>query len=47
MSHVGRVKDLVGIRVARMATTPYGFLRGSAVVMAADVASLASTGIIP
>ena len=47
MSHVGRVPDLVGIRVARMATTPYGFLRGSAVVMAADVASLPSTGIHP
>ena len=47
MSHVGRVPDLVGIRVARMATTPYGFLRGSAAVMAADVASLPSTGIHP
>lgn len=47
MSHVGRVSELVGIRVARMATTPYGFLRGSAVVMAADVASLPSTGIHP
>ena len=29
------------------ATSPYGFLRGSAVVMAADVASLPSTGIHP
>ena len=47
MSHVGRVSDLVGIRVARMATTPYGFLRGSAVVMGADVASLPATGIHP
>ena len=47
MSHVGRVPDLVAIRVARMATSPYGFLRGSAVVMAADVASLPSTGIHP
>jgi len=47
MSHVGRVQDLVGIRVARMATSPYGFLRGSAAVMAADVASLPSTGIHP
>ena len=47
MSHVGRVPELVGIRVARMATSPYGFLRGSAAVMAADVASLASTGIHP
>ena len=47
MSHVGRLPELVGIRVARMATSPYGFLRGSAVVMAADVASLPSTGIRP
>ncbi len=47
MSHAGRVPELVGIRVARMASSPYGFLRGSAVVMAADVASLPSTGIRP
>lgn len=47
MSQVGRVPELVGIRVARMASSPYGFLRGSAVVMAADVASLPSTGIRP
>ena len=47
ISHVGRVQELVGIRVARMATSPYGFLRGSAAVMAADVASLPSTGIHP
>ena len=30
-----------------MASSPYGFLRGAAVVMAADVASLPSTGIRP
>ena len=47
ISHAGRVPELVGIRVARMATSPYGFLRGSAVVMAADVASLPATGIRP
>ena len=47
MSHAGRLPDLVGIRVARMATSPYGFLRGAAVVMAADVASLPATGIRP
>ncbi len=47
MSHVGRLPELVAIRVARMATSPYGFLRGSAVVMAADVASLPATGIHP
>ncbi|HEY2205107.1 MAG TPA: DUF2252 domain-containing protein [Pseudonocardia sp.] len=46
-SHRGRVDRLVPVRVARMAASPYGFLRGSAVVMAADVAALPSTGISP
>lgn len=46
-SHAGRRKDLVGVRVARMVSSPYGFLRGGAVVMAWDVAHLPSTGITP
>lgn len=46
-SHEGRRDELVPIRVARMASSPYGFLRGSAVVMADDVAHLPSTGITP
>ncbi len=46
-SHQGRLGWLVPIRVARMVTSPYGFLRGTAVVMASDVASLPSTGITP
>ena len=46
-SHRGRVAELVGVRVARMISSPYGFLRGTAVVMAADVASLPATGIMP
>ena len=46
-SHRGRVPELVPVRVARMAASPYGFLRGSAVVMAADVAALPATGITP
>ncbi|WP_234986672.1 DUF2252 domain-containing protein [Demequina sp. NBRC 110055] len=46
-SHEGRVPGLVPVRVARMAASPYGFLRGSAVVMADDVAGLPSTGITP
>ena len=46
-SHRGRVPELVPIRVARMVTSPYGFLRGTAVVMAADVAALPATGITP
>ena len=33
-SHHGRVKELVPIRVGRMVSSPYGFYRGSAVVMA-------------
>ncbi len=46
-NHVGRVDELIGVRVARMASSPYGFLRGSAVVMASDSAQLPSTGINP
>jgi uncharacterized protein (DUF2252 family) len=46
-SHVGRVDRLIPVRVARMAASPYGFLRGTAVVMAADVAGLPATGIRP
>ena len=38
---------LIPIRVGRMAATNYGFLRGTAVVMAEDVAHLPSTGIMP
>lgn len=47
ISHHGRVPELVGVRVARMMSSPYGFLRGSAIVMAADVAPLPATGIRP
>ena len=46
-SHQGRLKELVPIRVARMVTSPYGFLRGTAIVMAEDVARLPATGITP
>jgi uncharacterized protein (DUF2252 family) len=46
-SHDGRLAELVPIRVARMATSPYGFLRGTAIVMAHDVAGLPATGITP
>src|SRR6476661_746832 len=46
-SHEGRVGRLVPIRVGRMIASPYGFLRGTAVVMAEDVAHLPSTGITP
>ena len=33
-SHEGRIDWLIPVRVARMAASPYGFLRGTAVVMA-------------
>src|SRR6478609_2263336 len=46
-SHHGRLEHLIPIRVGRMISSPYGFLRGSAVVMAEDVARLPSTGIMP
>ncbi|WP_214366153.1 DUF2252 domain-containing protein [Pseudonocardia sp. H11422] len=46
-SHVGRVDRLVPIRVSRMVASPYGFLRGTAIVMAEDVARLPATGITP
>ncbi|KGM03794.1 hypothetical protein Q760_11980 [Cellulomonas cellasea DSM 20118] len=46
-SHEGRLEELVPIRVARMMASPYGFLRGAAVVMAEDVARLPATGITP
>src|SRR5450631_2885389 len=46
-SHQGRLDWLIPIRVGRMVASPYGFLRGTAVVMAEDVAHLPSTGIQP
>jgi uncharacterized protein (DUF2252 family) len=46
-SHRGRVRKLVPVRVGRMVTSPYSFLRGTAVVMASDVAGLPATGITP
>lgn len=46
-SHLGRVDSLIPVRVARMTASPYGFLRGSAVVVASDVAGLPATGITP
>jgi len=47
ISHEGRVDRLIPVRVGRMIASPYGFLRGSAVVMAEDVARLPTTGITP
>jgi len=47
VNHRGRLDRLVPVRVGRMVASPYGFLRGTAVVMADDVAHLPSTGITP
>ena len=46
-SHLGRLDWLIPVRVGRMAASPYGFMRGAAVVMAEDVARLPATGITP
>ena len=46
-SHRGRLSELIPVRVGRMVTSPYGFLRGTAIVMAQDCAGLPSTGIMP
>jgi uncharacterized protein (DUF2252 family) len=46
-SHEGRLDWLIPVRVGRMTASPYGFLRGSAIVMAEDVARLPATGIRP
>jgi len=46
-SHSGRLDWLIPLRVGRMIASPYGFLRGAAIVMAEDVARLPSTGITP
>ncbi|MET0899921.1 MAG: DUF2252 domain-containing protein [Mycobacterium sp.] len=47
LSHQGRAERLIPVRVGRMIASPYGFLRGTAVVMAEDVAHLPATGITP
>lgn len=41
-----RVQKLVPLRNARMLSSPFGFLRGSASVMAADLAGTPATGLI-
>jgi len=46
-SHEGREDWLIPVRVGRMVASPYGFLRGTATVMAEDLAHLPATGIRP
>ncbi|MFF1354854.1 DUF2252 domain-containing protein [Streptomyces sp. NPDC058297] len=44
-SNLGRIEELTPIRVGRMAATPFAFLRGSAGLMAHDLAQTPVTGI--
>jgi uncharacterized protein (DUF2252 family) len=46
-SHKGRLDRLIPLRVGRMVASPYGFLRGTAMVMAEDISHLPATGITP
>jgi len=46
-SHEGRQERLIPLRVGRMVASPYGFLRGTAIVMANDFTALPATGITP
>ncbi|SOX51484.1 DUF2252 domain-containing protein [Mycobacterium ahvazicum] len=43
--NAGRISELVPLRFARMLADPFAFYRGSAAVMAADLAASPSTGI--
>jgi uncharacterized protein (DUF2252 family) len=44
-SNAGRIPELIPLRVGRMAAGPFAFLRGSAGLMAADLAEAPVTGI--
>jgi len=44
-SNRGRLQELVPIRYGRMVRTPFTFLRGSAALMACDLATMPSSGI--
>lgn len=44
-THDGRLPWLLGLRTARMAASPFGLLRGTANLMAWDVAHLSATGV--
>jgi uncharacterized protein (DUF2252 family) len=46
-AHAGRLERLVPVRVGRMLTSPYAFLRGAASLMADDFAGIPRTGIEP
>ncbi|MFF2277246.1 DUF2252 domain-containing protein [Agromyces sp. NPDC058126] len=44
-SDSGRLQELIPIRFARMAASPFAFFRGSAAVMASDLAHIPTTGL--
>jgi len=44
-SNQGRIPDLIPIRYGRMMQSPFAFLRGSAIIMAVDLATTPTTGI--
>jgi uncharacterized protein (DUF2252 family) len=44
-SNAGRLSELIPIRYGRMIRSPFTFLRGSAALMASDLATMPSTGI--
>jgi uncharacterized protein (DUF2252 family) len=44
VSNLTRVPELVSIRYGRMLASPFAFLRGSATVMAHDLATTPTTG---
>ena len=44
-SNEGRVADLIPIRYGRMSRSPFAFLRGSAALMASDLAATPVSGI--
>jgi uncharacterized protein (DUF2252 family) len=46
-TNAGRLEWLIPVRIGRMLASPYAFLRGAAAIMAADFATLPSTGITP
>jgi uncharacterized protein (DUF2252 family) len=41
----GRLRDLIPIKMQRMSASPFGFFRGAAPLMAADLASLGTCGL--
>jgi uncharacterized protein (DUF2252 family) len=43
-SEAGRMRDMLGVRYAKMAASPFAYLRGNAWVMAPDLAALPVTG---